>query len=460
MLIHTGTYGSSTTESNSFVANLLKYPEIRSTIVDLYPQYSLSYFLEHTGRYAKKVEVGDRIVKWPVQGRKSRPSVIDPAFTGSATAGLGNTSFNVTFDPNQMYLNPYDTVRFPDNNGTIAWVYAINGNVVTFKLQTNSLTLSVDLSAVGGMTLGVTGNMFPEGSERGYGNQAFPDWYMNALGTFRRQLDITGDALTDVLWIEVGGQKLWFWKQEYEWMQEILYIREVDRWTSHITVDANGNPMQFDAQNRPIFKGDGLLTQVFPGNADTWNGILAEQRVTEFIGLLNYNVGIKSPTYLVYTGTGGLLAWDRAMKNFFITPGALMWDANTGGETQLGSHFNTYHTLGAKIVVTYNPIFDDPNIMGNDMVTTPYGTYPRASFDMFFANVGLYGAQSNLELAVKSAGGVNRGSILKYLPGMVDPYKPNSMYAMSAEDKFSVEFLCQDALVLHNPHSCGMLRYV
>jgi hypothetical protein len=435
---------------------MLKFPEIRPVVNDMFPQYSLSYFLDNTSRYSTTVEVGDRIVKWALKGRRSRPSTILSTFTGSATAFLGNTSAVVDFQPGEMYLHPNDVVRFP--NGTNAWVYGIAGNQVTFKLQSNSNTESVDLSAAGGQQLGVIGNMFPEGSQRGYGNQAFPDWYMNALGIYRKQLDITGDAITDILWVEFNGQKLWFFEQEQEFYRENEYEQEVDRWLAHTTVDVNGNPMQFDAQGKPVFKGDGLLRQVDANNIDTYNGVLTTARITNFIAYLQFNTGIKGATYMVWGGKAAQLAWNEAMQNFFVQPGALVWNASTGGETELGSTYSTYHVLGSKVVFAHNPIFDDTNIF-TEMVTNSFGTYPKMSYTMFFANISQYGEMSNLELAVKSAGGINRHKIIKYIPGMINPMDKSTMLAATGDDKFSVEYLSHTALVLHNPYSCGTLYH-
>ena len=69
MNISKGTYDSSTIESNALVTNLLKYPEISKTLIRQYPQYSLTYFTEGTGRWAKEALIGHNKFEWFIQGR-------------------------------------------------------------------------------------------------------------------------------------------------------------------------------------------------------------------------------------------------------------------------------------------------------------------------------------------------------------------------------------------------------
>ena len=74
MRFHTGSYGKETIENNSLVTNLLKYPEISKALIRQFPQYSLTYFLEGTGRFAKEELIGDNAFKWAILGRLNRPS--------------------------------------------------------------------------------------------------------------------------------------------------------------------------------------------------------------------------------------------------------------------------------------------------------------------------------------------------------------------------------------------------
>jgi hypothetical protein len=457
MIVNTGNSSTSATEANSLITNLLKYPEISPVVTDLFPQYSLNYFIENTKKYAKEVEYGSNNVSWFLKGRRSRPSIIDPAYTGSATAGAGNTAFVVDFAPGELHLYPKAVVRFPGEVN--AWVESISGLQVTFRLQDNSSTpATVDLSAPGGMTVGIIGNMNEEGSARGYGNQTFPDKYTNYMGIYRQEMEITGDALTDKLWIEYNGQALWYHRQWAEWMEEIEYERELARIYMHATMNNAGVAFQYEpVSGKPLIHGDGLLKQIGLNNVDTYSGAsLTESQITSFLAALSLNTG-QGQEYLVLGGTAGILAFETAMKAYAPAFGA-RFAMSGGGDVTLGANYRSFVGFNTKLTIAHNPCFDDVNIHGNDMVTNAFGVYPKESYRLLFLNVGKQGVSNfNLEMAVKSAGGINRGRVIKYVNGMIDPMNPSSMYAASGDDKFKIEYLSHTALVLRNPWSCGML---
>lgn len=457
MLIQTGTKTTSLTEANSLVANLLKYPEISPVVLDIFGMYdSLASFTENLGRYATNVTYGADFVQWALQGRKSRPSIIDPTYAGNATAFVNNTAVVIPFTPGEMYLYPKAIVRFPGEVN--AWVESINGFNVTFRPMTNNPAFPGINIPAGSMTLGIIGNMHEEGSPRGYGNQVFPDWYKNYLGIYRYEMEITGDALTDVLWIEFNGQRLHYPRQLANTLGLIEYERELTRWYADATVDAQGVRHQIDqVSGKGITHGDGLIPQIGLNNVDTYTGVLTEQQITNFIAMLKYNTG-GAGEYVVWTGTAGRLAFEQAMKNFAPLIGAQFQYSGSDKNVHLGGNFTTYTGFGTKLVLAHNPIFDDPNIHGNDMISNQFGTYPRESYRMVFCDVSKQGSEGyNLELAVKAAGNVNRGRIIKYIPGMVDPHNPTNMYAATAEDKFKLEYLSHTGIILRNPFSCGML---
>ena len=64
MKVKSGVFGVETQASNSLVANLLKHPEIGSTLIEQYPRYALTYLLEKTGRHASVKVMGDKSFEW------------------------------------------------------------------------------------------------------------------------------------------------------------------------------------------------------------------------------------------------------------------------------------------------------------------------------------------------------------------------------------------------------------
>ena len=457
MKFHTGSYGKDTIENNSLVTNLLKYPEISKSLIRQFPQYSLTYFLEGTGRFAKEELIGDSAFKWAILGRLNKPST---ALSNTGTVGASNAAFDL--DVAENYLNSNDVIRFKD--GTMAIV--LNGGVASgsgfkysVKLQTNSATASVNLAlvAAAGDTISTAGSVFEEGSAQGFENHVFPDWHVNYLTTSRKAKSITGTALTDITWIENNGQKLWYFTDQNLVMEEYLYQLEIARWYGKSTMDANGVSMVSDGAAKPLIAGDGLLAQISSANTDTYTGSLTEDIIVDFIANLSLNGGKKNNRWMVFTGTAGKVAFHKAMRDLTIQGSSLIYDMDSARDLELGVNYTSYNALGHRITLVHCPIFDDPNLHTELDAATGY---PKESFRMVFMDMGATNGISNVEVKVKGAGGIDRGMIVKYIPGMVNPFDQKSMVASSGKDGFTCEVLSESGLIVRNPLSCGQLRKV
>jgi hypothetical protein len=460
MRFNTGTYGKDTIENNSLVTNLLKYPEISKALIRQFPQYSLTYFLEGTGRFAKEELIGDSAFKWSILGRLNRPSTCTGTHTAGSAVGAAHATFTVEFYEN--YLNPNDVVRFKD--GTQAIVIGElattgGGYTATLKLQTNDAATGFDADTycVSGETVNTAGSVFEEGSNKGYENHVYPDWYVNYLTTSRKAKSISGTALTDVTWIENNGQRLWYFTDQNLVMEEYLYQLELSRWYGRSTMDANGVSKVSDANGKALIAGDGLLAQIDSANSDTYTGTLTEDILVDFLANLSLNTGKKNNQWMVFTGTAGKVAFHRAMRDLVFQGSSLIYDMDSARDLELGVNYTTYNALGQKITLVHNPLFDDPNLHTD---IDPASGYPKESFRMVFMDMGVTNGVSNVEVKVKGAGGVDRGMIVKYIPGMVNPFDQKSMVASNSKDAFTCEILSESGLIVRNPLSCGQLRKV
>ncbi len=456
MKFYSGTYGKESVQSNALVTGLLKYPEISSKLIKQYPQYSLTYFVDGTSRFAKEEIVGDVKVQWAIQGRLNKPSTCTGALTGTGVAG---SVFTVEFEEN--FFNPNDVVRFKGGIQAIVLsepVTSVGGFTFRMKLQTNDPTLTIGAANAGaGLTANTVGSSFAEGSDRGYENHAYPDWYVNYLSITRKSKTISGSALTDITWIESNGQKLWYFTSQEQTQEEYMYQKELKSWYNISTMDANGVSSVFDDLGKPIIDGDGILKQIDSSNVDTYNGTLTEKRLTDFLATLSLNTGRKGNHWMVFTGTAGRVAFHEAMKELVYPDGNLIYDAQVGAETEIGVNFVTYNALGHRMTLVDCPLFDDPNLHSNDI--DPVSGYPKESFRMVFLDFGYKNGASNIERCVKGANGMKRSMIMKYIPGMVNPFDQQSMTAANARDGFDCEWLDESCMIVRNPLSCGQLIF-
>jgi hypothetical protein len=453
MKFNTGSYGKDTIEQNSLVTNLLKYPEISKALIRQFPQYSLTYFLEGTGRFAKEELIGDNSFKWAILGRLNRPSTC----TGGGSVPSGIVAGTIEFVEN--YLNKNDVIRFKDGRQAIILSDAtpsVGGFTFTIKLQTNDPAAAILASSnyALGETVNTAGSIFEEGSTQGYENHVFPDWYVNYLTISRKAKSITGSALTDVTWIENNGQKLWYFTDQNLVMEEYLYQLELSRWYGISTMDANGVAQITDANGKALIAGDGVLAQIDSANTDTYTGSLTEDIIVDFIANLSLNSGKKNNQWMVFTGTAGKVAFHRAMRDLVFQGNSLIYDMDSGRNLELGVHYTTYNALGHRITLVHNPLFDDPQLHTDLDATTGY---PKESYRMVFMDMGVTNGVSNVEVKVKGAGGVDRGMIVKYIPGMVNPFDQKSMVASNSKDGFTCEILSESGIIVRNPLSCGQL---
>ena len=98
-------------------------------------------------------------------------------------------------------------------------------------------------------------------------------------------------------------------------------------------------------------------------------------------------------------GIAGMVAFHEAMKDLVYPSGNLIYDAMVGKEQEIGVNFTSYNAIGQRMTLVHNPLFDDPNLHGNDI--DPATGYPKESFRMVFLNMGTTNGVSNIEKKVK-----------------------------------------------------------
>ena len=471
--IYSGTYGKDTTDETALVTNLLKYPEIGKKIISQYPRFSLTYLLEAAGRNAAEKVIGDYAFEWKMMGRYRKPCTINSA-SNAATGVAAGSTFTITFDhdtANGTYgntLNVNDVVRFHD--GTTAMV--VNGgtpgaltNVVTFRsIDTSTSTVFATGDIVG--PIGSAFNQGSLGSEVGQ-NYAYPDTYKNWLTLSRKKTKIMGSDLTDVTWIESNGHRLWYFTKEQQMTDQFMYELECMRWygkKSNTMTSASypGDTGLDDVASNfvsgiPIM-GDGLLAQIDSANQATYTaGALTEEDIVNFIGTLSKNaLNAEGNVFTVFTGTQGRIDFHRAMKDLLVNlgSGTPVFAGKGGGDVALGANFQEYNVLGNKMILSYCPVFDDPNL--HNSISSDFSS-SNESGKMVFLDMGMQNGVSNVELIAKGAEGFNRSFVKKYVPGMVNPYDYNSMMAANGDDFFECQILSESGIILRNPLSCGIL---
>lgn len=513
--VYTGTYGSGTTPENSLNTALLQYPEIARTLIQQYPRYSATYLLERTGRFASEKVLGDNSFEWKVMGRYNTPSYsagwistdgssfVAADSAGGAAAASGGAFSNADANGDVVYiiadgesytsnfLNKYDMIRF--QSGAVGLIMtdltdsaSISASGTGVAVTSASKIVKVEMIDGAAKPLQVTdlssgaifasiGSAFPNGSlgsDVGE-NYVFPSTYKNYLTTMRKKISVTGKDITDIMWIENNGHRLWYFTKEQMMMDEFMYQQELQRWYGRrsVTDTTAQRPGAYSTsslgtsgtQASSIVTGDGLLAQIDSSNQASYTlGALTEDIITEFLAKLSLNAtNAEGNEWVVFTGTEGRLAFHKAMKDLLIAPsGSFTGGSMSGvsGDVSLGANFVSYEALGNKLTMAYCPVFDDQNIHSAASGTNAFGDNRlKESAKMVFLDFGKTSGVSNIELITKGAEGTNRSFIKKYVAGMINPYDQKSMMSANADDKFECHVMSESGIIVRNPLSCGIL---
>lgn len=492
------------TESNSLVANLLKYPEIAKKVIELYPRYTTTYLLEKLGFGAGEKVLGDNSFEWKSMGRYRQQQVLDADFgasssyTGAAVGAAISVALDVKDDvqlssspgTNRCMINKFDIIKV---GGIRLYVTDVTRGTATVDHATVACkaldaVAANTVHATANSVVAVIGNAFGEASSgddvgQGY---AYPETRKNWVTISRKKLVIDARDLTDVTWVEHNGHRLWFFTKEQQTEAQFMYDLEVMRWFGKASIaqydatTAGSNPAT--EGSLPVM-GDGLLEQIKGTNTLTYGtsgqtdnssntgATLSEDKILEFIGNLSLNTeNATGNEWVVFTGTQGKIQFHRAMKDLLFSAGnnasSVLVD-KFGQDVAVGANFSTYVALGNKITLAHCPVFDDPNIS----VAPGYGPSGGAIGDKFssaaslsglmvFLDMGSTQGVANIELIAKGAEGTNRNWVKKYVPGMINPYDSKSMLAATGDDKFECHWLTQSGIIVRNPLSCGILRPV
>ncbi len=521
-----------TTEANSLVSNLNKYPEIERALVDLYPQYHFYWLFEKLNQFAGEKANKDNSYEWKVRKRLDAPSIaaaqvnstdgdVSGAMLGTASAYADTTAYSI-FQPDSdtvdvddcfflaikdnaaaeqhVWVNPQDIIQFQSGAQMIVWKvvdsFAVAGN--TASNQVDAGTKGLICKSISGTptsddlaedaVIANIGDAFGEGSYGGYENKVRETTKRNWLTKTRRAYTITGDAMTNVSWINYGGQSLWYFTEEqdtekifkYQFEKRIRYAKTAMRVTgapsngdpagSHLYPGGSGsNQLTWtdngDSKNDKAPEiGNGLYPQFETVN----NGAYSKGTGMTEEGLQNYVArlaqsspqGSEGNEWLVMASTYGRVQFAKAMKELVISQaaGGSYTMLNTGTNVALGANFTTYHTLGNKFTIVQDYTLDDPNIYGTGLTLGSGGSQVSLSGtgDLIFLNMNkLMNGQSNISLLTK----YKRSYRTKYIDGMMTlSGNDNDAFAANGFDGAKREWLAHSGVVLRNPLTCG--KYV
>jgi hypothetical protein len=488
------TIHSGFTRQNMLGEALLHKPEIIPNVIRFYgDKYTLSCLTQGTGRMFNvtkdsrdyRLLSSNKIVWFGIRNLSQMFRVVSSPIPPPNGLIGGTTPFTFTFEMQEAFFYPGDVLRFPSG----AHAYVLNfgqptgTNQFTYNLQ--CLTplsflapedLLPDISVVRGY------NLFGEKSIQGFSNQFTPVKYFNHLTTCRKGFGLSGDALTDIVWMapsmvpgkgsrskdDMLREAFWWYEQEDQVMHQHFKDLEYMYWFGETTVNDAGETFLKDvlAGNENIIAGSGVFEQlkystrrvyeVGKTNYNFWTDLLEE--------MIRNSKDVSDQKFVLIGGLGFISEFDRAfqreIKSNYLVDTNVFVDAKGNEITFKGQVRRFQGLLNAEFSTIYCPMFDDPDLFGNNPhVRTGY---PLMSYRGVVLDFGNYGGRPNVEFLAKGveSEGHNRSFVRKEISGMISIEGKKSTQTANSIDSTKIEYLSQTAVNILNRTTCAVIEAV
>lgn len=417
----------------------------------------------------KSIGIGSDAYQFRIMGR---PEAITPILGQVGTSGTDGT-FTLKMQENNLF--PGDNVTFYGGR-KVARVMASRGQSGggwLYDFQTPSREV-FDYSTWVAPQTGVkycfaSWTTFGEQSLRGYGYSKFPDMFINHMTIQRQSISITGDANTQVLWLNYMGTdgvegKGWMFQEVAQLKAKMAIQNERVKIFGVSTMkDADGTlrttSNYIDPQTgRPVIQGDGIEEQIAGGNVFYGSGVTGQPTIEDYkeamTALQLKGDQIMGDTWLFMTGVVGFANFQEEAVNLLGQQGVQLMQSVTNDGTPDNSMVNAGYTFlrityaGNTIVCCQHPAFDDAYFAserGSDGKSILSGT-------IFILPIGTE-ANMNMEILHKAAFGIDRSNVEAVLNGMTGA--PEAI--ITQEDAKTFAVLKQDMLNVYNSQICGII---
>lgn len=470
---------SRTTKTTAELEHLFQVaPNMSAKTIRLYPQNSLSMFTEGLGQiYNIKGRgdnfegINDKKYKWKLRGHSFPKVVFATRSTGGAisdSTDYGATGeFVVAFTTSAF--NPRDIVKLKsgDKLYVVSHPTFISPGVFEYNVKVNSSVAGRAISGahmIAGQFAGLSGNAYPELSDRGYISAAMAaEEHVNYLTKVRYDWNWSADAAATKYVIEdVINHKGKNIKQQYItdqlWLQALEqyhFNKEMELIYGETSMGPDGRCHLQDEKGQDIVKGDGFLNQIADSRKSTYNNITIDYVEDILMDMARKMPKATGNTILMTTGLKGYNAWGKLMRTEhrnWNNSGDKFVRTRAGGKIQLGAEYDSYTFQGNTIIVSPNKVFDHPaNVSGVDAD----GDNLESS-KMLFIDTSSYDGTPNLKMIAKDG----RSFVTGELDGIGGQDGKTSGKVGQLLDGSAKAIIGTMGLIVHNPESSTILEKV
>lgn len=302
---------------------------------------------------------------------------------------------------------------------------------------------------------------YGEKSLRGYSRTHYPDEYINHVTIQRQGFSMSGDALTEVIWVYFNGAKGWWFEK---WRQARLQFMMQNEWhkiygqSSMKAADGTvleRSRIQDEETGEDVIQGDGLLEQLLGGNLMYGSGAHGYADMDDFrdmmIRLRKFSTKHTGNHWYGLCADEGYSKAREVLERYWIDTMRGVINAQAKDrEIEVGVNFEKIFFEGNTLTFVNHPMMADELAMtqrGAD------GTLLAAGDFIFVESTSEKG--QNFEILTKGKNGIDRSLIMKEFDGM---YSAGVVNPVTSEDSKSFECLKQDGLFIWNTMCCGVIR--
>lgn len=393
---------------------LISPVKLNATLTYLYGKDSdmmapLLMLTEGNGAMARlsRTEMNDSQFMWDVVGRETHTmKCLGLVNTSNTKPGYGGSTFEMYFD--SALGHKYFSIYTPNKENYVR-IEAEPTKVAANKYKYLVTFITSSKTAYLAASQLVSGNYWVLGAptiplERSSGtasNRLVPGKMKNQWGAHRFSMNIAGNISNKVTNINFpldngGTTKLWLpWEMD-QWERTRRLQKEHWLWFSEYNRSTSGEIMTVDHDTgEPVPQTAGLRQQIYAtGNYSTYSTLTISKLNNTVHSVFSNRVDNTPMEIVLYTGTGGAIAFDEAIKSDargyqYYTPLGEK-EIMDGKENYLsyGRYFRQYKTVNGHILtVKVVPFFDLGLFAELDRANgNLVGAFPVDSYTMVFVD--------------------------------------------------------------------------
>ncbi len=288
----------------------------------------------------------------------------------------------------------------------------------------------------------------------------------NRLSMIRKEFMVPGNMIDKKAnnpiafpFVDASGkvQATWLGKLDYDYMVEFKRQKAMLGLYAKANKNSQGAYIQKGESGYEIKMGSGIYEQISPSNVHYYSSfnidVLSDILMTLSVGKLPQD----RRKFVLGTGEYGMRAFHRSVETKSVAYGPNRIEMRFSGsmdDLKYGGQFTAFGFInGIEVTLMYIPFLDDPSLCATQH---PDGGL-LSSYEFLILDFGTQQGNPNIQKVTLKGG---KGEMNRYIPGLRDPFTPNSSgthgaMTVSKVDGYEIIKAYIGGTKIHNPMRCA-----